>query len=259
MSGEWKLSVGMNKGRLVLVGVSAALLAVCLVASYLTEGAMANLPFLGGKGGGAAQGLVDQRPWQTVAALAQLAVAAEEQGFAREAERLADHEVDQAFAMALRQAEVEAETHVLTGPAQEMQQKLNGLAELVKEDQAQVDGLTAQAAAAAKSGGAAAGSVADDLDVAKARLQLDSDEMNEASDDLARERGDQRGQIQQELTAREAGMQKDDSQAGGGAPVAVVSVRRYGTLAGRIGGWFEQRSRTRLVEQAKAQTEADVA
>lgn len=259
MSGEWKLSVGMNKGRLVLVGVSAALLAVCLVASYLTEGAMANLPFLGGEGGGAAQGLVDQRSWQTVAALAPLAVSAEEQGVAREAERLADHEVDQAFAMALRQAEVEAETHVLTGPAQEMQQKLNGLAELVKEDQAQVDGLTAQAAAAAKSGGAAAGSVADDLDVAKARLQLDSDEMNEASDDLARESGDQRGQIQQELTAREAAMQKYDSQAGGGAPVAVVSVRRYGTLAGRIGGWFEQRSRTSLVEQAKAQTDADVA
>ena len=36
--------------------------------------------------------------------LAALAVSAEERELAREAERLADHEVDQAFAQALRQA-----------------------------------------------------------------------------------------------------------------------------------------------------------
>ncbi len=88
----------MKNGRAVLVGVPAAALVVCVVASFLTRGAMSNLPFLQGRRGGAKQasvGLVDQRPWQTVAALAPLAVSAEEQGFAREAERLADHEVDQ--------------------------------------------------------------------------------------------------------------------------------------------------------------------
>ena len=47
------------------------------------------------------------------AELAGQAISAEEQEMAREAERLADHEVDQAFAMALRQAEME--TRVLTG------------------------------------------------------------------------------------------------------------------------------------------------
>ena len=247
----------ITKGRALLVGVPAVVLAVCLVASYLTEGAMGHLPFLNGPGATAESGLVDQRPWQTVAALAPLAVSSEEQQLAREAERLADHEVDQAFAMALRQAEVE--THVLSGPAQELQQKVNALAELVKEDQAKVDSLNAQVVDAKKSGAVSADSLGDDLDVAKARLQLDTDQMNETNDELIRASGDKRGQIHQELTAREAAMQKYDSQANGGQPAAVISGKRYGTLAGRISGWFEQRSRERLLEQAKAQTDLDVA
>src|SRR5579875_784053 len=91
--------------------VPAILLIVFLVASFLTRGAMSSLPFLRSK----SEGLVDQRPWQTVQALAPLAVSAEEKRLAQEAERLADHEVDQAFAMALRQAALEHRT--LTGPA----------------------------------------------------------------------------------------------------------------------------------------------
>src|SRR5579863_5178966 len=100
MSGMGKVfsgitGAGMSKGRAVLVGVAAAVLAGCLLASFLTRGAMAHLPFLNGQGQG--EGLVDQRPWQTVSSLAPLAVSTEEKGLAREAERLADHEVDQAF------------------------------------------------------------------------------------------------------------------------------------------------------------------
>ena len=136
---------------------------------------------------------------------------------------------------ALRQAEME--TNVLTGPALEIQQKVNALAVQVKDDQAAVDGLNAQAAAAAKRGGTPAASLGDDLDVAKARLQLDTDERNDASDDLARASGDKQTQIQQGLAAREASMQKYDSQANNAGEPAAISVKRYGTLAGRIGGW----------------------
>jgi small-conductance mechanosensitive channel len=200
-------------------------------------------------------GLVDQRPWQTVAALAPLAVSAEEKADALEAERLADHEVDQAFAMALRQADMQ--TRVLTGPALELQQKVNALSDTVKEDQTQVDALAAQGAAA-KRGGAAADSAADNLDAAKAQQQLDSDELNDATDDLARESGDKRSQIQQELTAREAAMKKFDAQLGGGE-IAVIAERRRGTLRERIDGWFSQRSRRDLLRQAKAETDADLA
>jgi small-conductance mechanosensitive channel len=243
----------MSRARLVLVGIAAAVLAVCLLASFLTRGAMANLPFLNGQRGAASE-LVDQKPWQTVAALAPLAISAEEQALAREAERLADHEVDQAFAMALRQAEMD-QTKVLTGTALAMQQKVDGLTAQVKEDQAAVSDLNAQIA----KGGSAADSLGDDLDVAKARLQLDTDELNDANDDFTRASGDKRGEIQQELTAREASMQKYDSQANNGEPAAVGAPKRYGTLAGRVNGWFDQRTRAELLSQAKAQTDAEVA
>ena len=241
-----------SKARLVLVGAFAVVLVVCLTASYLTQGAMSGRPRQRVQ-----PGLVDQQPWQTASALSGLAVSAEEKQFARQAERLADHEVDQAFAMALRQAEME--TTVLTGPALEIQQKMNALAGQVKDDQAAVDGLNAQVEAAAKRGGAAAAALGDELDVAKARLQLDTDEMNDASEDLARASGDKRAQIQQELTARETSMQKYDSQANNAGEPAAISVKRYGTLAGRIGGWFDQRSRQDSIEQAQAQTQADAA
>ena len=48
--------------------------------------------------------LVDERPLPTARALAVLAITPEEQRFAQEAVRIADHEVDLAFADALRQA-----------------------------------------------------------------------------------------------------------------------------------------------------------
>jgi small-conductance mechanosensitive channel len=245
---------GLSKGRLLLVGVSAAVLAVCLLASFLTRGSMANLAFVDSQG--AAAGLVDQRPWQTVSALAPQAVTAEERALALQAERLADHEVDQAFAMALRQAEME--THTLSGPALALQQKLNDLFDLVTDDQDRVDGLTGMLADATKKGGAAAQSISDDLDAAKSQLQLDSDEMADVSDDLARERGDKRALIQQELATREDAMKKFDAQLSGGE-VAVIAAKRYETLAERIGGWFSQQNRKNALGQAKANTDVDIA
>jgi hypothetical protein len=70
---------------------------------------MEYLPFLQAKKGNwtgeyVSHGMVDQRPWQTAATLADMAQSAEERELAREAERLADHEVDQAFSQSLRRA-----------------------------------------------------------------------------------------------------------------------------------------------------------
>jgi len=245
----------MTKARALLVGIPAAVVVSCMVGSLLTEGAMDSLSSVRRGDASVQTGLVDQRPWQTVAQIAPLAVSAEEQAIAREAERLADHEVDQAFAMALRQAQMERRT--LAGPVLEIQQKLNGLNEQVKEDQEAVDDLTAQLAAATKSK-QNTDAISDNLDQAKAQLQLDSDERDDASDDLARASGDKRDQIQQELAAREEGMKKYDAQLSGGE-IAVVSAKHYGTLKERIGGWFGQRSRRGLIEQAKAEIDADLA
>jgi small-conductance mechanosensitive channel len=242
----------MKVFRNLAIATPAALLVLCLIAIWWTRDSMTHMPFRSGKGGAAARNaLVDQRPWQTIASLAPLAVSAEEQSYARQAERLADHDVDQAFALALRQAALQ--TRTLTGNALVTQEKVVQLQALVKEDQARVDDLTAKLKLPN-------GSVpsSDDLDFLKAQLQLDSDELADANEDLARASGDKRPQIQQELNARNEAMKKYDSQASGGQ-IAIISSASHGTLAGRIASWFDQRSRMSLLEQAKADTDSEVA
>ncbi len=210
---------------------------------------MADLHFARRGGAHASEELVDQGPWKTAWALAPLAVSAEEQRYAREAQRLADHEVDQAFAMALRQASLE--TRVLTGESLALSRKIEDLQKTVKGDQALVDGLTEQAK------GPNASTVADDLEVAKAQLALDTDALNDAVEGLARQIGDQRGTIQQELAAHEAAMRSIDEHANSGGPTAVLSARAKGTLYRRLAAWFSQRSRYASIVQAKQQADQD--
>jgi small-conductance mechanosensitive channel len=244
----------MKDLRRIAVAVPAAIFLLCLAATWWTQGAMTHMPFLHSKGDPTGtNSLVDQRPWQTIESLAPLAVSAEEQSFAHEAARLADHEVDQSFALALRQAAIQ--TRTLTGDALALQQRVTQLQALVKEDQTKVDSLIA---ALKQSNRTIADS--DDLDVAKAQLQLDNDELADATEQLARANGDKRGQIQQELTARQAAMKKyDESQSNSGGQIGVLSSKRYGTFYGRAAAWFDQRSRMTLLRQAKAQTDSDIA
>jgi small-conductance mechanosensitive channel len=234
---------------LALLGV----LAVCLGFSWSTRDAMAHLPFLHGQkpqpGASGETNIVDLHPWQIAQALAPLASSKEEEEYAHEAERLADHEVNQAFAAALRQANTQRLAP--TGEAQELSQKVAQLLDMAKDDQARVKSLTPPAATSANTAGD------DDLKIAQAQLDLDEDELNDAQHDLARASGDVRTRIQQELAAHEAAMSKMNAQAGSDSQLAVLSTRQYGTLAGRLQAWSSQRSRYQLIEQAMQQARAD--
>ncbi len=245
--------------RTVLL-VLLALLILCVVVAWTTRDAMSNLPFIAGRGQtpvavGAKKSIVDLSPWQTAQALAPLSVTAEETEFAHEAERLADHEVDQAFAAALRQATIQAQHRTLTGDALALSKRIDQLQQVVDQDQVQVRQLTPTS----NGSGADATSTSDaDLDIAKAQLQLDSDELADAQQDLARASGDERAQIQSELAAHESAMRKYDSASHGDGQIAVLSVAHNGTLAGRLGAWNRQRARRALIEQAKQQAQADI-
>ncbi|MGA7856377.1 MAG: mechanosensitive ion channel domain-containing protein [Terracidiphilus sp.] len=237
-----------------------ALLILCFVFSWTTRDAMQNLSFLKNRNGGGGKVLVDLGPWQTAQALAPLAVTAEETAYARDAERLADHEVDQAFASALRMAALQTQHRTLTGEALALSQKVSQLKELIKQDQALVDSLAAKSGPAAGSAANAASSSSggDDLQVAKAQLGLDSDELADAQLDLERASGDQGAQIQSELAAHEASMRQYDSESQGDGQVAVISAKKHGTLAGRLSAWFSQRDRYESIQQAIQQTQSDV-
>jgi small-conductance mechanosensitive channel len=255
-----------SRARLILLGVLLALLTLCLVFAWTTRGAMANLSFLREQGSvsnatGGKKTLVDLRPWQTAQALAPLAVSAEETEFAHETERLADHEVDQAFASALRMAGLQAQHYTPAGEALALSQKVAQLEQLINADQAQVDSLMAKAGSQkspAKSGAEPGGSE-DDLEVAKAQLGLDSDELADAQRDLERASGNESGRVQSELAAHEASMKQLGNQPQGDRQVAVLSAAQHRTLAARLNAWFKQRDRYRLIEQAQQQAGNDVA
>src|ERR1017187_4040717 len=197
----------LGRTRLGLLISLLALLILCAIFSWTTRRAMEHLQFLRGQGSSAngqsgAKTHVDLRPWLTAQALAPLAVTAEEAEYARDAERLADHEVDQAFTSALRLAGLQAQRLTLTGDALALSQRDAYLQELVNEDQAQVKRLTTASsvhAGAAKDAGQPV-TDDDDLDIAKAQLGLDSDQLAEAQQDLDCASGDDRAQLQAELS-----------------------------------------------------------
>jgi small-conductance mechanosensitive channel len=241
------------------------ILAACLVFAWLTRDAMANFSFLNNQNhrAGSSAGkktIVNISPWQTAEALAPLAVTAEEKEFAHDAERLADHDVDQAFAAALRQAVLQAQHITLSADAQALSQKIAELQQVIKQDQELVQSITKQLNSPSNlaKDGAPAPVDNGDLDVAKAQLGLDSDQLADAQKDLDRATGDQTAQIQAELAAHEASMQAYDKRIQSGGDVAVVSARREGTMASRVKGWFAQRSRSQLLQQAIQQTQADI-
>jgi len=249
----------MNRSRRVIVLVMLIVLAVTLAGAFMTRGVMEYLPFLQARKGNwtgayVPLGVVDQRPWQTAATLAALAQSAEERKLARDAERLADHEVDQAFSQSLRQASLAKPN--MSGKALALQQRLNELQDTVKNDEARIAALSA--AAGTKS--AAAVSNASDLEIAKAQLGLDQAELSDSIEDLARESGDQRVKLQQELAARQEAMkQYRDRASQDDGQTAVASAEQYKTFAQQLSTWRSLRNRKQLIAQAEQLAKADVA
>ncbi len=143
--------------------------------------------------------LVDQSPLKTAQQLARLATTPEERPLAEEALRLADREVDLAFAAALRDA---AENPpVLSPEAKEIEARLQKAQKLLKADQALVAQLTD---AEAKATGDKKETLGDQLDLAKAELELDQDEVDDAKQDLIRAGGDPEDRIQEMVQEHEA-------------------------------------------------------
>src|SRR5947209_8633634 len=124
--------------------------------------------------------MVDDRLLQTARQMAAQADTTDEQPLAHEALRISDHEFDQAFASAIREASAAAP------PANAA---LKQLSDRVGASNAQIaadQSLIAKLTKAAESNDAAASR----LQLAKAQLALDEDELGDAQEDLDRAGGD---------------------------------------------------------------------
>lgn len=187
--------------------------------------------------------LVDQTPLLTARSLLPLAQTGEEQQQARQAERLANHEVDLAFADALRRAAL--------APAQ-ASPELKALAEAKAKAESQVEAdrqvvqrLTQQLAGA---GLAAKGTLQDQLEVAKAQLQLDTDEFDAAAEDLAKAGGDSQARIRRLKEAHEAA-DRESSRLLTVAPAPPAF--QLSSLAGRIAEILALRAKGARLETAR--------
>jgi small-conductance mechanosensitive channel len=248
----------MNRARILIVSIMLIVLALTLAGTFLTQGVMEYLPFLQARNGSwtgayVPPGVVDQRPWQTAATLAALAQSAEEKELARDAERLADHEVDQAFSQSLRQAGLNKPN--LTGKALVLKQRVTDLQQTLKNDQAKIASLSA--GTGAKPVGSFSNS--SDLEIAKAQLGLDENELADSIEELARESGDQRVTLQQELAARQTAMKQHQDNASENGETAVASAEQYKTLAQQLSTLRSLRNRKQLIAQAEQLAQADVA
>jgi len=190
---------------------------------------------------------VDQKPLQTAHNLAILASTPEEQEFAHEALRLADYEVDLAFSDALREATEHPPAP--TAEQRDLSARVAKADEVVKNDQDGIARLTRQLAPAT---GTAKETFQDRLDVLKAQLELDQDELDDAKEDLQRAGGNPQGKIQHLLDEHNAA-HSDAVPTGASRSSASSPDFSYQApnLAPQVRAWFALRSKRLLLAQAR--------
>jgi small-conductance mechanosensitive channel len=162
---------------------------------------------LGGRQPAGPQSPVDMHQMQTAMALAPLAVSVEEQESARDALRMADHEVDFEFAAALREAT--SQPVPSTPEIRAILERISKAKKSVAEIEADVARITKLQAAAT---GNQKQSLAQQLDLAKARLELNEDELADAGQDLERAGGDPQSRIQRMVNDHNAAQQDSNGQ-----------------------------------------------
>ena len=186
---------------------------------------------------------VDQRTLRRAQRLGALATAPEEQQYAQAATQLADHELDVAFAAALRQ--IEAHPPVLSPEAQKISERLQASQKELETDQAQVDQLTRQLTQAPddqKSG------LQDRLDLAQSQLELDKDEVATANQDLLQAGGNVHQRIQK--------MMQEHTNAANSRPTVAGAVDPLSSLHGLVEKtrqWLALRKKQRYLQFASSQ------
>jgi small-conductance mechanosensitive channel len=195
------------------------------------------------------QPLVDQSALATGQRLAQTPNSSAEEPFAKEALRLADQEMDLAFATAVR----EAAEHppALSAEAKQIQAKQQKAESALEADKAQVAQLTA---AEAKTTGSLKDALDGQLDLAKAQMELDQDEIDDAKQDLIRAGGDLQGRIQAMVEQHEAASQSSDS-----TKVTVSEPKETHGMVPHLRQWWAFHQKQLQLWHAKQEAETAVA
>lgn len=150
--------------------------------------------------------VVDQSTLTTARNLALMPTTAAERHLAEQALQLGDHEMDLAFATAVRQ--VAEHPPALSAEAKQIQGRLQKAETAVAADQARVTQLTA---AQVKATGPKKDQLGDQLNLAKAQAELDQDEVDDAKEDLGRAGGDPQAVVQKLTQEHDAASKISDN------------------------------------------------
>ena len=188
--------------------------------------------------------LVDDRMVETARRLSAVADTVEEQDLAREALELADHELDQAFATALRQAA--AVPPPASGALLDLNNRIARLTARMAAYQKRITQLTPQAAADER--------VAEELAVLKAQQNLDEDEREDAQQDLERQGGDRHATLERALEQHEAVQKQPPPPLKSVGPVVKATLLEQARLWLNLNGRDQQllAARREAAEKAAA-------
>jgi small-conductance mechanosensitive channel len=235
-----------------ILAVVLVLLLVASIFGVLRTGQPAGLPPAGSAANGSATEqapLVDQSPLLTAQRLAKMPNSPEEEPFAKEALRLADHEMDLAYAVAVR----EAEDHppALNAKAKEIQTRLKNAEDVLDADNALVLRLTADEA---KATGARKDALDNQLILASAHREEHQDEVDDAKADLERAGGDPKSRIESMMQEHKASSEATDA-----LKVNVTAPADQAGLIHLFQQWMVLHQKQLLLWQAKQAAESQAA
>jgi small-conductance mechanosensitive channel len=188
--------------------------------------------------------LVDQRPLATARRMTAMASTPEELALAHEAEKIGDHEVDLAFFDALRTAQENPPK--LTPEAKQIEDRKNKADAALKDDQNNIAQLTRKLAAAPES---QRENLQDQIDVAKAQMDLDQDELDDAAEDLEQAGGDPQSKIKR-LKAEHDASDHAAAQASSSVNPYEQGYKAH-TMLPVFRGWKALRDKKQLLEESR--------
>jgi len=185
--------------------------------------------------------VVDEQPLTTARAMAALASDWEEQRYSRQALKLADHSVDIAFSYEMRQATEHPAP--ATPESKKLYAHANQADAAVKADHDRIDQLQKQLANTKDDRGQE--TLQQQIDLTKAQLELDQDELEDVKGDLIRSGADRLSRIQRQFNRHEAtqkeyetsnpqtGAGNANSNPQTGSSAAIVQFSAWNSLHGK--------------------------
>ncbi len=189
--------------------------------------------------------IVDEQPLKTARAMAVQAADGDEQRLSRQALKLADHAVDVAFNYEMREA-----TEHLAPPTPETK-KLYAQASqaqtAVQADQDRIDKLQKQLANAKVEH---RDSLQQQIDLAKAQLELDQDDLEDVKGDLIRSGADRLSRIQRQFSRHEAAQHEFENSHPQTGPSSNNPEPTNLAGVAQLGAWNALRSKAAQLQQA---------